>query len=305
MPAAEVTITPELVRRLVDSQATAALPDAASLPLRRAAQGWDSELWRLGAKWAARLPRRSLAAPLVLNEQRALAVLAPGIEAAGVRVPAPIVHGAPAEGFPWAWSVVPWFEGESGLEVPRVERAHWAGSLAAALRALHRPAPADHPVNPVRGVPLRVRAEVVGERFELLRARSAAPTAMLAIAQDAWESGLRAAEWSGAPVWIHGDLHPGNLVAVGSRLEAIIDFGDVTGGDPAYDLAIAWLAFDDAGREVFIAATEDAYPAATWVRARAWAAAVSAMLLANSDDNPAYAELGMDGLEEVARTADS
>ncbi len=40
----------------------------------------------------------------------------------------------------------------------------------------------------------------------------------------------------------HGDggLHPGNLVSREGALAGSIDFGDVTAGDPAYDLAVAY-----------------------------------------------------------------
>jgi aminoglycoside phosphotransferase (APT) family kinase protein len=101
------------------------------------------------------------------------------------------------------------------------------------------------------------------------------------------------------PLWIHGDLHPANVVAIGPRLVGIIDFGDVTAGDPAYDLAVAWLAFDDEGRARFIAATDGRYDDPTWMRARAWAVAVAIMLLAHSDDEPAYAELGRAAFREI------
>ena len=114
--------------------------------------------------------------------------------------------------------------------------------------------------------------------------------------------GTRRAPWAREPVWIHGDLHPANLVAQGSRLTGIIDFGDVTAGDPAYDLAVAWLAFDEDGRERFVAATNGRYDRATWVRAHAWAAAVALMLLAHSDDEPAYAALGREAFDEVTGT---
>jgi aminoglycoside phosphotransferase (APT) family kinase protein len=119
------------------------------------------------------------------------------------------------------------------------------------------------------------------------------------VAADVWTRGLSAAPWNGPPLWIHGDLHPANLVALGSRLVGIIDFGDVTAGDPAYDLAVAWLAFDRVGRAEFIAATGDRYDAATWVRAAGWATAVTLMLLNESDDNPAYAGLGAESLREL------
>ncbi|TDN92640.1 phosphotransferase [Microbacterium sp. BK668] len=299
-PAAEVQISSELVKRLVASQA-ADLPDLSPLPPSKVAEGWDSELWRLGDRLAARLPRRAVAAPLVLHEQRALDVLAPRVAAVGVGVPAPIVHGVPGGGFPWAWSVVPWFDGDRGLDVARPERSGWAERLAAALEALHRPAPADFPVNPVRGVPLPSRAPAVEDRMSLLRDRKAVPTGLLDHAGDLWRAGAAAATWEGPPVWIHGDLHPGNLIARGGTLVAIIDWGDVTAGDPAYDLAVAWLAFDEHGRSRFRAATADRYAPPTWDRARAWAAAVAVLLLAHSDDNPDYARLGHDTLEELAR----
>lgn len=298
-PAAEFAIHPALVRALLSSQAIDAIPDAASLTLEKVAEGWDSEVWRLGREHAVRLPRRELAAPLVRHEQRVLRGIAARLEPVGVRVPAPVIAGVPDCGYPWAWSVVPWIEGERGLDVPRIERSGWAGSLAAALLALHVDAPADHPVNPVRGGALAERAAAFEERLDALRAAGTLDVATAAGLEEAWRAGLSAAVWSRPAVWIHGDLHPGNLVSRDGRLAGIIDFGDVTAGDPAYDLAVAWLAFDAAGRAAFRTATAGRYDAATWRRAHGWAAAVALMLLVNSDDNPDYAELGRDAAAEV------
>lgn len=299
MPTAEVEITAELVRRLVSAQAKDAVPDAAALPLAKTAAGWDSELWRLGASLAVRLPRRALAAPLVLNEQRTLPSIAPRVEATGLRVPAPVFHGVPGAGFPWAWSIVPWFDGVRGLDVDRAARRGWAARLGVGLRALHEPAPDDHPVNPFRGVPLATRDAAITERLSLLEDAGLAPAQELARVREVWRDGVAASSWSAPPVWIHGDLHPGNLIARGDDLVALIDFGDVTAGDPAYDLAVAWLAFDHAGRAEFRRASGDGYGSATWVRAKAWAAAVSILLLSQSDDNPDYARLGREALAEV------
>ncbi|MCW3494232.1 aminoglycoside phosphotransferase family protein [Microbacterium sp. SSM24] len=297
-PVAEVVIDEWLVRRLLASRATE-IPDAAALPLVRTASGWDSEIWRLGEDLAVRLPRRALAAPLILNEHRSLAVVGPAIEAAGVRVPAPVVRGAPGELFPWAWSVVPWIHGARGIDVPRAQRAGWAETLARALAALHVEAPADHPVNPVRGRPLATRAAVFAERVDALAAAGSLTTREARALAEAWTAGIAAPAWHGPAVWIHGDLHTGNLVADGPRLTGIIDFGDVTAGDPAYDLAVAWLAFDPSGRGRFIAATGARYDRSTWTRARAWAAAVAVLLLAHSDDEPDYEALGRSALDEI------
>ena len=169
--------------------------------------------------------------------------------------------------------------------------------------ALHVPAPADFPANPFRGVPLSERSAAVRERLAHLRAVGALTDAETDAAASVWANGVSAARWNGRGVWIHGDLHPGNLIAQGPRLTGIIDFGDVTAGDPAYDLALAWLAFDRAGRERFMTATgrgtTHGREPATWVRARAWAAAVALMLLTHSDDDPPYAALGRETLAEV------
>jgi len=137
----------------------------------------------------------------------------------------------------------------------------------------------------VRGVPLAARDQSIRDRLAELTAAIATPLGEL------WSAGLEA-EPATEPVWIHGDLHPGNILIDGDRLSAVIDFGDVTSGDPAYDLAAGWLAFDAEGRHVFRRATGGRYDDATWVRARAWAAAMAAILCHSSDDRADLRALG-------------
>jgi len=302
-PAAEISIDIPLIRGLLADQAAAIIPDATDLPLRKVAEGWDSEVWRLGDEYAVRLPRRALAAPLVLHEQAVLPGVAERLAPVGVRVPAPVVDGAAGHGYPWAWSVVPWIDGVSALDQPLAERGEWADALARALVALHADAPDDHPVNPFRGAPLAARTDAVEQRLRTLRVAGILDDLAADAVHVLWHAGLAAEPWDRTPVWIHGDLHPGNLVTRHGTLAAIIDFGDVTAGDPAYDLAVAWLAFDAAGRERFLAAAGSGYDIDVWVRARAWAAAVVLMLLAHSDDNPAYFALGRDAATEVLADA--
>jgi aminoglycoside phosphotransferase (APT) family kinase protein len=71
MPAAELEITADLVRRLLAAQQ----PDLAGLPVEPLANGWDNTLFRLGDDLVARLPRRTLGASIVVNEQRWLPLL--------------------------------------------------------------------------------------------------------------------------------------------------------------------------------------------------------------------------------------
>lgn len=280
-PGAERTIDESGVRMLLAQGA----PHLVDRALQLVYEGWDNATWRLGDDLAVRIPRREVAAPLIEHEQQALLILGPVLEAAGVRAPVPVVNGRATSEFPWPWSIVPWIPGEHALERARPDNTGWAPDLARALRALHRTAPADAPHNPVRGVPLAER----DERMRTLIALTPAPHA--AVLDRAWAAGIAAP--SGAErVWIHGDLHSGNIIISGDRLSALIDFGDVTAGDPAYDLAVAWMAFDANGRAEFRRCTGNRYGDATWIRARAWAASVSAILLTQSDDREDYLALG-------------
>src|SRR5690349_16738414 len=56
-----------------------------------------------------------------------------------------------------------------------------------------------------------------------------------------WDDAVAAPSWEGPPVWVHGDLHPANVVVSDGTLSGIVDFGDMFAGDPAWDLAAAWV----------------------------------------------------------------
>jgi aminoglycoside phosphotransferase (APT) family kinase protein len=85
----------------------------------------------------------------------------------------------------------------------------------------------------------------------------------------AWEAALNTPAWKGPPVWLHGDLQSGNLLARDGRLCAVIDFGTLAVGDPACDMMVAWTLFDRESRAAFREAV--AVDAATWARGRGWA----------------------------------
>jgi aminoglycoside phosphotransferase (APT) family kinase protein len=114
----------------------------------------------------------------------------------------------------------------------------------------------------------------------------------------AWESSLRAPLWQQPPVWIHGDLQSGNLLAVRGRLSAVIDFGALCVGDPACDLLPAWNLFDAGTREHFRAALQ--VDDATWARGRGWALSVSLIALPYYHiTNPVLADISRYAINEV------
>lgn len=301
-PRAEVQIDAALVRRLLHDQH----PDLAHLDLEEVSEGWDNTIVRLGTDLAVRLPRREQAAQLVLHEQQWLPLLGAAMD---VSVPAPLRLGRPTDYFPWAWSVVPWLEGTEVGSLPVAHRTPLAIDLARCIVQLHTVAPPDAPANPFRGVPLARRDGDVLARL----ASQAIPQPD--DARRVWADALAAPPYQGPPVWLHGDLHPFNMLArpagpsTDATLCAVIDFGDMTSGDPACDLATAWLTFDAAGRAAFRDAVDrltaaDEAPGkaaseAAWRRARGWALVMATAMLAHSDDDPRFAILGARALTEI------
>jgi aminoglycoside phosphotransferase (APT) family kinase protein len=277
-PSSEVIVSPSLVQALLYEQHR----DLAHLAPVKVAEGWDNALFRLGRELAVRLPRRAVAARLIEHEQRWLPTLAPTLP---LPVPAPFRVGVPSGLFEWPWSVVRWLPGQSLLDDPQLDATVAASVLDRFLRALHRPAPPEAPKNPLRGVPLDARTETLHRHLAQLEG-IVDSTAVLSL----WDHARSAARYSGPAVWLHGDLHPGNLLVSEGRLAGVIDFGDLTSGDPATDLAVFWML------PMPIRPSIDAWPGtdvdALRLRARGWALALGLAYLAHSRDDGAMAALG-------------
>jgi aminoglycoside phosphotransferase (APT) family kinase protein len=250
-----------LARRLVGSQ----FPHWADLPVEPvAAGGWDNRTFRMGRDMAVRLPSAAPYAAQVEKEHRWLPILAPALP---LPIPVPLAIGEPAHGYPWRWSIYRWLPGQAATLARIADLPAFATALAEFLAALQGIDAADGPpAGPHsfwRGGPLAIydaetrRAIVaLGERID-----SRAVTAV-------WDAALAAA-WSGAPVWVHGDVAAGNLLVKDGHLTAVIDFGCSGVGDPACDLAIAWTLFEDESRQAFRSALP--LDASAWARGRGWA----------------------------------
>jgi aminoglycoside phosphotransferase (APT) family kinase protein len=287
-PAAEVHIDAQLVRALLRAQH----PDLACLRIAELDSGWDNAMFAVGDELAVRLPRRQLGAALIAHEQCWLPQLAAALP---LPTPAPLRIGAPACGYPWSWSIVPWLPGEAADVA--VVRPDQADALARFLRALHAPAPAEAPRNPHRGVPLAVRAEATTERIERLERTT---DAIAPSVRRCWRDAL-VAPFDAPPTWIHGDLHPRNVLVREGRLSGIIDWGDIAQGDRATDLATVWMLLREASaRERVIAGLPEVSPA-TWIRARGWAVFFGVVLLDTGLVNdPRHARLGRRVLTQIA-----
>lgn len=255
------TIDAALVRRLISEQ----FAEWADLAVVQVIPGgWDNRTFRLGPSLSVRLPSAEGYATAVAKEQRYLPLLAPHLP---LPIPTPVGAGRPTHYFPWNWSVLEWLPGETveqgGVRSPDELAADIAGFLRAlqAVDAAGGPMAGAHSF--FRGADPAHYDSEVREAIETLGSSidGARATAL-------WDEGV-AARWTGEPVWFHGDVSSGNLLATSGRLSAVIDFGTSGVGDPACDLYIAWTYLEEGSRRVF--RNELGADDAMWARGRAWA----------------------------------
>lgn len=298
----EVAVTADDVRRLVADQ----FPDLAALPVTPLAEaGTDHRLFLLGDAGngdalLARMPKIAWAAAQAETDARWLPHLAPRLPLA---VPAPVAVGRPDAGYPFAWSVVPWLPGRAvgdplagqALGFDAHEGARALGGFVRALRSVD-PASGPRKEGTSRGVPLARLDHAVRDALAAIAELQAGPSPRrgadatpvdVAAATRTWERAL-AAPSSSDPVWIHGDLMPGNLLAHDGTLSAVIDWGAVGIGDLAVDLSPAWWLFDGAPRATFLAEATAGLPddvaAAAVERARGWVLVQAAIAIPYYDE---------------------
>lgn len=252
-----------LVRRLIDQQ----FPQWRTFPIRPIEPGgWDNGSFRLGTELTVRMPSHAAYAAQVTKEQQWLPKLAARLP---VAIPTPVAEGRPSDEYPWHWSVYRWIDGETAQVARIPDRQAFAAELAYFLVALQKadatggPPPGPH--NFYRGDNIGVYGQETRQAVQELDGRIDAEAATAV-----WEAAGEGA-WGdvSVPVWVHGDMHPTNLLVRDGHLSAVIDFGCLGVGDPACDVAIAWTFFSAASREAFrrCLATDEG----TWARARGWA----------------------------------
>lgn len=263
-----------LVRKLVDSQ----FPEWSRLPLSALNQvGTDNQIFRLGRDMCVRFPRVAWAAQTAAREQ----ALLERFQVVGLEVPRPLGLGEPALGYPWQWSVVSWVEGRA-LGMRQLTEAE-TNRLAEAILAIRR-TPADATfhygnTNYGRGEPLAERNTLFQNAVERLADEYDVDTL-----RQVWSMCLEATSAQQTPVFLHGDLHGGNLVERGGTLAGLIDWGLAGVGDGACDLSAAWCLCDSDVRPIFRNAMNA--NEADWLRGAGWALSIACIYVAHYRGNP-------------------
>lgn len=254
-------IPSSLVRSLVSEQ----FPQWSELSIRPVdVQGWDNRTFRLGDRMAVRLPSTDGYVAGLVREEQTLAVLGPKLR---IAIPRVVATGSPSAVFDRPWSVREWIEGHTLPVVEASERERAISDLGNALRELQACDTAGGPwagrASAYRGCHISAVGEDVQGCLPLLTRRRAEGCRAL------WNAAV-ATVWTEPPVWVHGDIAPGNMLFESSgQLAALIDFGQTCVGDPACDLAFAWLSCSSRERDHLRDHLE--LPEDAWLRGAAWA----------------------------------
>jgi aminoglycoside phosphotransferase (APT) family kinase protein len=287
----EVVVSDELARALIGSQ----FPDYARLALERLpCAGTVNVIFRLGDGLSARFPRRAgdtaaTRAALEREADRAVEFA----DRSPVNAPRPVGIGAPAHGYPMAWSIQTWVAGSTASPTAVADSVTFAADLAALIAAL-------------RATPTRGRRFTGRGRGGDLRAHDGWVETCLSKShhlidvqalRQLW-SRLRTTPRHRNDRMTHGDLIPGNLLVADRRLVGVLDSGGFGPADPALDLVAAWHLLDDDAREVIREALD--CDDNEWARGRAWAfeQALGAAWYYEGT-NPAMHEMGMTALRRL------
>jgi aminoglycoside phosphotransferase (APT) family kinase protein len=287
----ELDVNLSFVRDLINEQ----FPGFSMLPITPVhSVGTVNHVYRLGKELYIRLPRVKEWADIE-KEWRWIPYLAPHLT---LKIPEPVALGQPKASYPVNWAVYKWIEGNNYSDELIHDEREVAKDLADFVNELHSiDVPADAPR--AGRLPLfelnKRTLECIDEADDLLdRDRVLA----------AWEDSCKASVWNGHAAWIHADLLRTNLLVHSGSLTAVIDFGGVGIGDPAFDLIPAWSIFNSKGRKVFqnsIHTDKD-----TWLRARGYALHQAVLIIPYYRvTNPQFVTLAKRTLDEILADHDT
>ncbi|USK74332.1 aminoglycoside phosphotransferase family protein [Peribacillus frigoritolerans] len=256
-----IKIDVDLVSKLINSQ----FPEWSNLEIKPVKKsGNDNKTFHLGNSMSVRLPSDEAYVPQVEKEQKWLPILAKHLS---TQISEQLAKGEPSEDYPHPWSVNKWLDGET-LSLENIDDSNqFANDLGEFLVELQSIDASEGPLagehNFYRGGDIVVYDDECRDAIN-----NNVNTFNKHLLKEIWELALTS-KWAGEPVWVHGDIAPGNILIENGKLCAIIDFGILGVGDPSCDAAMAWTFFDDSSRKTFKNALN--FDAETWNRARGWA----------------------------------
>jgi aminoglycoside phosphotransferase (APT) family kinase protein len=230
MHADQLTVSPAVVRELVDAQ----FPGWRGLPVRRvASQGTVNAIFRIGDGLAARFPLQPGDIDTVRRRLESEADAAHELLGRSrFPTPEPVAIGGPGAGYPLPWSVQTWVQGVVATDEDPAGSVAFAHDLAEFI-------------NDVRGIPTRGRTFTGRGRGGELRShdpwmetcfRHSGKLLGVPRLRRRWAVMRSLPRGETRDMMTHGDLIPGNVLVSGGRLAGVLDVGGLGPADPALDL---------------------------------------------------------------------
>lgn len=287
----EVEINLEIVRSLLLSQ----FPDLADGELAPIhPQGTDNKMYRLGESKVVRLPRIEGSVPSLQKEIEWLPLMA---EKLSISVPVPTHVGVPSDDYPFPWVICDFFSGKSPSNNEELRQDLAANDLSNFINSMHKIDATNGP-KCGRGMHINVRDNAVQKSIPLLGG-DYDPKYLTSL----WKKIVAANEWQNPPVWIHGDLHLGNILASDKRISAVVDFGLCGVGDPSCDYMAAWTLLTKESRATFrsqVKANDDC-----WLKAMGWAFSMGVLGYPYyKETNPDFANMAKGALDAALEDFD-
>ncbi|WP_296878257.1 aminoglycoside phosphotransferase family protein [Thomasclavelia sp.] len=250
--------------------------------------GNDNRTFHLGTKMTVRLPSAKRYVSQIEKEAKWLPFLAKHLT---LPISKPIAIGKPNNNYPYPWSINQYIEGIP-LNQTSVDKVTLAKELAAFLKQLQQIDIKDAPLAEKHNFFRGANPIVYHDQVEAtLKQQKDLPVTKL---KNLWQQAIDA-EYEQEPVWLHGDIAPGNLLIKNGHLCGVIDFGIMAVGDPACDYAMAWTYFDRQSRPYFLAGLDQGMI----MRARGWA--LWKALITYDDVNEEIAKNAKDTINEILK----
>ena len=251
--AADIDVDGPLAARLVATQ----FPELAGVSVEPFGFGWDNAAFLVDRRFVFRFPRRRRVAGLI---EREIAILPHIAARLPLAISAPTLIGKKTSDYPWVFAGYELIAGSTACSVSLADwsRADLAEPLAHFLRALHNLHAAElvgHSLPPdeIGRLDHDKRLPMARERLATLEASGHLADGRIFAA---WlEAHPPAPLDADRRRLVHGDLYARHILLDGrAQPTGVIDWVDVHLGDPALDIAIAFLMLPSSAHDAFRAA---------------------------------------------------
>ncbi|MEU1969157.1 aminoglycoside phosphotransferase family protein [Micromonospora sediminicola] len=291
----QLTVTPAIVRGLVDSQ----FPAWRDLPVRPlASEGTVNAVFRLGEGLTVRLPLQpqepEVARRWLEREADAAREL---LGRTRFPTPEPVALGAPGAGYPLPWAVQTWLPGVVATDRDPGDSYAFADDLAEFVDGVGAIDTRGRTFDgPGRGGDLPAHDEWMETCFRHSESLLDVP-----LLRRFWAAMRELPRGDTPDRMTHGDLIPGNVLVADGRLAGVLDVGGLGPADPALDLVGAWHLLGAGPRQALRRrlGCDDLM----WERGRAWAfQQAMGLVWYYRESNPVMSRTGRRTLERI--TAD-